>query len=261
MRRWQQAVAQDDAVEVAELDGVRHLYIGSDTVQSAMRLSQPDALELAYARGMMSYLLFQPQAKQILLLGLGGGSIAKFIYRHLPECVTTVLEIHAQVIHAARQYFLLPENDARLQVIHGDGIAYVRQPGEAVDVLMLDAYGSRGVVAEMVSQDFFDCCAARLSADGILVVNLWGSDRHFDLYYERIQRSFSQRTLLLRTGKPGNIVVLAFAQQPKPWNGKQLRQHAAQLQQQYGLEMVKFLQQMLENDASQAHGMHLGEST
>ena len=78
-RRMARSQADSQPVEVAELDGVRSLYLGSDTIQSSMRLSDPDALELAYARGMMMFLLFHAVPKDVLILGLGGGSIAKFI--------------------------------------------------------------------------------------------------------------------------------------------------------------------------------------
>ena len=69
----------EESVDVSEMDGVRSLYLGSETVQSAMRVKAPYELELAYSRGMMMFLLFMKQPKDVLMIGLGGGSITKYI--------------------------------------------------------------------------------------------------------------------------------------------------------------------------------------
>jgi len=58
-----------------------------------MRLSAPDTLELHYTRTMMSFLLFSPQPRRALMIGLGGGSIAKFMRRFMPDTQLTVVEI------------------------------------------------------------------------------------------------------------------------------------------------------------------------
>ena len=121
-RRAQRVVASDQGVDISESDGVRGLHLGSVTLQSAMRLSAPFDLELAYTRGIMAFLLLAPQARHVLAIGLGGGSIPKFIHHYLPQLQTTVVEINPQVIQVARHHFLLPPDDARLQVIEADGV-------------------------------------------------------------------------------------------------------------------------------------------
>ena len=50
-----------------------------------MSLDEPDALVTAYTRKMMAFLLFNPAPKRIAMVGLGGGSLAKFCYRNLPK--------------------------------------------------------------------------------------------------------------------------------------------------------------------------------
>ena len=81
----------EESVDVSEMDGVRSLYLGSETVQSAMRVKSPYALELAYSRGMMMFLLFMKHPKNVLIVGLGGGSIPKYIHHFLPEMQTLSL--------------------------------------------------------------------------------------------------------------------------------------------------------------------------
>jgi spermidine synthase len=76
----------------------RTLEFQGGDIQSEMLLSNPDALVLDYARAMMCFALFAPRPRHILMVGLGGGSLAKFCYRHFPDARITVLEISAEVI-------------------------------------------------------------------------------------------------------------------------------------------------------------------
>ena len=86
------------SVEVSESRGVRTLHLGGEAIQSAMRLSAPDRLELAYTRAMMAFLLFAPAPRDILMVGLGGGSIARFVYERLPRTrITGVIPRRPQV--------------------------------------------------------------------------------------------------------------------------------------------------------------------
>jgi len=78
-----------------------------------MRLDDPDALCLAYTRKMMAFLLFNSGPRRMLQLGLGGGSLAKFCYRHLPDALITVLEIDSHVL-ALREEFRVPLDDSTL---------------------------------------------------------------------------------------------------------------------------------------------------
>src|SRR5574343_274341 len=80
------------SVDISEEAGVRYLHFGSDWVQGAMRIARPWSLELGYTREMMAGLLLRDGAhwpRNALLIGLGAGSLAKFIYRNLPDCRMT----------------------------------------------------------------------------------------------------------------------------------------------------------------------------
>src|SRR4051812_25073219 len=70
--------------------GMRNLFFSPCAVQSSMRLDDPLALVAPYTRKMMACLLFRPAPRHLLMIGLGGGSIAKFCYRHLPRTCITV---------------------------------------------------------------------------------------------------------------------------------------------------------------------------
>ena len=87
------------SIEVSEKAGVRYLHFSAEWIQGAMRIRKPDALELAYTRDMMACLLLRdpPWPKEVLMVGLGAGSLAKFVYRQLPATRITVVEIDPQI--------------------------------------------------------------------------------------------------------------------------------------------------------------------
>ena len=67
-------------------------------IQSCMRVADPDDLVLDYTRTMMGALLFNPKPRRVLMIGLGGGSMLKYLHRHVPEADLTVVEISQSVI-------------------------------------------------------------------------------------------------------------------------------------------------------------------
>jgi spermidine synthase len=244
-----------DLIDVSELDGIRSLHIGSETIQSSMRVKNPDELVLTYSRAMMIFLLFHHNPQEVLLIGLGGGSIPKYLHRYLPQLKTKVIEIDPRVIEIAKSHFYLPENDEALEVVQGDGFAYINESLLTTDVLMLDAFDASGVPSELYSQDFFDACAQRLNPDGMLLVNLWGSDKNFDIYLGRIEQTFFGRVLILRTGKPGNIIVIGFKRAPRDLRWTTLRVRAKLLQETHHIEFLDFVEQL--RDANSASSNRL----
>lgn len=232
------------SVEISERGGVRTMHLGGPAVQSAMRIKSPWDLELEYTRAMFSFLLFQPAPQDIALIGLGGGSIAKFIHRNLVDARLAALEINPEVVAAARAYFLLPANDERLDVQIGDGAAYVHAHPDSQDVLLVDGYDAKSIVEALSSVEFYEACLTMLRPGGVAVFNLWGSDTFFPRYFERISAVFDQHVLQLPSEKKGNIIVFAF-KPPLPHLGFVALEAAAQRwQTALDLELPEFVARM-----------------
>ncbi len=236
--------ADNESVYLSEKFGVRTLHIGSDTVQSSMRLARPRDLEISYTRSMMAFLLFNPDPRQVLMVGLGGGSLAKFIYHRLPRVRTVAVEINPQVVAVARQFFHVPQDDERLDVLIGDGGAYLRNGNPRADVIMVDGYDAESQVEALSTLGFYRDCARALGDSGILVVNLWGGDRNFITCVDRIAKAFDGCVACLPAGKPGNIVALAFKCSPGQPSWADLRGRAQALETAHGLEFTRFVQEL-----------------
>ncbi len=241
-------------MQISEKNGVRLLHLGGPAVQSAMRLRAPYALELEYTRAMMAFALFQPAARDVALIGLGGGSIAKFIHQRLPAVRLTAVEVNPEVVAAARAYFLLPADDDRLTVRVEDGAAYVRRQQQMLDTLLVDAYDAERIVEALASTAFYRDCLKALRAGGVAVFNLWGSDRRFDVYRRRLAEVFAGHLLLLPAEQKGNVVVFCF-KPPLPELGMAfLRERAERCQRELGLEFPRFLDRMCSFNPCTAEG-------
>ena len=243
--RISRLVNREVSVEVSERDGIRSLHLGSDTVQSSMKLDDPYELVLSYTRAMMAFLLFRPRPEHVVMVGLGGGSLTKFVYKHLPDARTTVIESEPKVIAVARQYFHLPPDDERLVVEAAEGGAWVAANPNCCDVLMVDGYDRNEQVPELCSVDFYASACAALSDEGILVVNLWSSDSRFDAYLQRIESVFDA-VVCVPAERRGNVAVLAFRRSPGQPRWDDLRAAARSLQSLYGLEFMRFVEGLRE---------------
>jgi spermidine synthase len=156
LQSWRVRKPADDneSVYISEKFGVRTLHIGSDTVQSSMRIARPNDLEVSYTRSMMAFLLFNPTPANVLMVGLGGGSLAKFIYHQLPQTRTVAIEVNAQVVDIARQYFCVPPDDDQLEIIVTDGAAYLQDHKLAADVIVVDGYDAESQVEALSTAAF-----------------------------------------------------------------------------------------------------------
>lgn len=241
---WRIRKAAEDAetVYISEKFGVRALHIGSDTVQSAMRIAAPNDLELSYTRSMMGFLLFLEKPKAVLMIGLGGGSVAKYIYHHMPWTTTRVIELNERVLTVARRYFEVPHDDARFEVILGDGAEFVARPQVCADLVMVDGYDGESLVEALASDVFYRDCRDRLNQGGMLVVNLWGGDRQFHDTLKRIEAAFPEGTLCLPAEKPGNVIVFGFRSTPGSLAWTMLTQRALALEMQYELGFSRFVE-------------------
>ena len=111
---------------------------------------------------MMAFLLFQPLPRDVLMIGLGGGSMARYIHQRMPGTRTTVVEINAKVLAAARSMFHFPADDARLKVEIADGADYVLDNAESADVLLVDGFDDGKQPTVLCAQAFYDAACAAL---------------------------------------------------------------------------------------------------
>jgi spermidine synthase len=240
-RRGAAAVARDPRISVSEEDGVRYLHFGTEWVQGAMRLAAPVDLELEYQQQMMAPLLLLSGPRRIAQLGLGAAALTKFCHRHLPDAGLTVVEISEQVLHAARQWFALPDDPARIEIVIDDARRFCGEPMQRgrYDWVQVDLYDrdARGPVHD--DEGFYRSCRRLLAQPGVAVFNLFG--RSFGPSFERIDAAFDGRALVLPASAAGNRVVLAAHGPPLRWPNTELHAQARRVARQFGLPSLDWL--------------------
>lgn len=212
------AAESSHASDAACAASVRHglltteLRFARGVSQSQMLNRDPDRLLIDYTRTMLGALVLVPRPARIGMIGLGGGSQAKFCHRHLPDARIEVVENNPHVV-ALRRRFRIPDDDARLHVLLGEGASWVRDRPAAFDLLLVDGYDERGIAAALSTQAFYDDCRAALRDGGALAVNLFCDDaaRHV----ERLRASFGEdRVRVVEEPRQSNRVAFAWRGTP-----------------------------------------------
>lgn len=228
---------------ILETASERRLHFSQDSVQSVMRLDEPDALVSAYTRKMMAFLLFNPNPKKIVMVGLGGGCLAKFCYRNLPKTRIAVVEIDDRVI-ALREEFHVPVNDHRFRIVCDDGARYISHSSEPIDVVVVDAFDAIGLAPTLADTDFYERAARRLSSNGILVMNFSGVPERYAVHIKRIRAAFGGSTLLVPVIADDNLLLFAFKKHiPLPTTAK-YESRAQRLQARFALEFPRYLRRI-----------------
>jgi spermidine synthase len=243
------------SIAVSDERGVRSLHVGGEAIQSSMKLGDPFALALDYTRCMMAFLLFHPEPRCALMLGLGGGSLAKFFFKHLRRTKVRVVELDPRIVATARTHFALPPDDRRLVVEIGDG-AEALAP-ECCDVLMVDAYHDEAHVPELASAAFYDAAFLALEPRGVLVVNFMDDDPRFDQYMGRLRSAFGGAVIAMRALYDPNIVALAFKGMPASLEWDELNRRAARLESRLELRFSKYVRRLRSMNRCDRRGLIL----
>ena len=241
MKRLRNWLAARKAVEIVEEDGVRVLQIGGNAIQSAMRISAPDRIELDYVRAMMVFLLFHPDPREVLMVGLGAGSMARFIHRNIPETRVAVIEINPGVVTVARKYFHFPPEDERLEVVIGDGAEILPRRRASCDVLVVDGFVNGEPARTLCTQSFYESAFAALREPGIMVANFMADDKKIERHFDRIEKAFGRAPTLLLAEEEDNLIAFAHRGGPARIAWTELKARARAADRLFDLRLARSL--------------------
>ncbi|HVT80130.1 MAG TPA: fused MFS/spermidine synthase [Phycisphaerae bacterium] len=172
--------SQYQRISVYDTNGMRQLifdgkFDGTDAIQSEMDKVDQNALTLSYAQHMICSLPLVAKPRRILIVGLGGACIERYLYNLLPDAKIETVELDPEVANVARKYFNLKE-DAR-QVVHiGDGRKFIDESKDKYDFIMLDAFSATSIPYMLSTREFLEHCREHLTDGGILAANLWNAE-------------------------------------------------------------------------------------
>ena len=233
-------------VNFSEQGLLRHLHLGTEWIQGSMRTDAPNALFHEYIQRMVAWLLFVEPAsvvgRQALQLGLGAASLTKFCHKVL-AMKTTAIELNPQVLAACRGWFMLPADDARLQVVLANAAEEIQNPQwwGRVDALQVDLYDHEAAAPVLDSLPFYQHCRRLLTEDGCMTVNLFGRASSFERSVEKISAAFGAEAVwAFKPTREGNTVVLAQHSRSRP-RRELLLARAAEIEQRWGLPAAKWV--------------------
>jgi spermidine synthase len=178
-RGWAKTLYEKDTgyhrIRVEETRERRYLYFDG-TLQSSMDRRDPASLELLYSRFTSLGLVLRPDAAKALIIGLGGGSMAKKYHKEFPEIEIDSIEIDPDVVEVARKFFHFQEDSCQ-RVHGGDGREFLTRADDRFDLILLDAYYADNMPFHLVTREFFGTARRKMTPEGVLVINLIGSLR------------------------------------------------------------------------------------
>lgn len=218
-------------------------------IQSQVDLENPDRLLLGYTRTLLGFLLFTPDPQHITLLGLGGGALPTYCYRHFPLAKIDVAEINPQVV-ALRNTFRIPADDHRFAIHTCDGAAFIAKRLIAQDVIIVDGFDVGGQSFSLCTDAFYNDCHRALRNGGVLAINLSDNPKPHARLIKRIRRCFNEAVLVVTADECTNKIVFAVKQDPaseKDFSYSHLLTHAAELDRLYPVSFRQIVERMAGN--------------
>jgi spermidine synthase len=228
---------------IAEDGATRALHFCWRYTQSRMRIDAPVALQMTYTRMMMSFLLLHTNPRRLLLLGLGGGSLAKYCHHYLPQARITVVESNPHVL-AFRDEFAVPPDDERFRVVADDAGAYVRACRDRYDVVLMDAFDRRGIASGLELPAFYDALRGCLYPEGIVAANVAGFRAERDALIDLMRRVWGDNLLAVSVEEDDNDVVFAFADPGFEPRWRWIERQAEAMRARYDIEFPTFARQL-----------------
>ena len=196
--------------------------------QSCFNPKTPQKLVFNYAKMTMASVLFMPDPKSILIIGLGGGTLPMAFHRLFSEATIHAVEIDTAVIKVAKKYFDLVENH-KIKIFGQDGRVFTKRAKSRpvkYDLIFLDAFNGDYIPEHLMTQEYLQENQSILSESGLLVSNTFSTSALYDHESATYASVFSNlvsfkrfetnnRVLFAPTSKPDQTTIMKRAEKFK----------------------------------------------
>jgi spermidine synthase len=215
IQRLSAPVYQEDSpyqqVRIRDDQLFRYLVLDR-TFHAVMWKSNPVPLFLPYSQLMVASLALASEPKRGLILGHGGGSLAKWLAQYWPTLELDVVEFDPTVVRMAEEYFDY-HPPANHHVSVKDGRAFLNGTDRTYDVIWVDAFARHMIPFHLTTVEFFSTLRAHLNPDGVVAVNLASSGEGGDT---------ARATSVVQTMRRAFPVLETFAVKG-PWKSGQTK--------------------------------------
>ena len=151
---------------------------GQEAVQSRVNLTAPHTLMAPYALAMFASYLYQPNPRRVLIVGLGGGAMVRFLTHHEPQVHIDAVEIDPAVVRLADEYFGV-RSGGNVRVHTTDAVKFVESTEELYDMILMDAFlrpssetDATGVPTRLKTLAFLVRLKRALAPGGVVAFNI-----------------------------------------------------------------------------------------
>ncbi len=173
--------SQYSDIRVRDAGGVRSLSFvepGTESRQSTMALDNPGFLIAPYTRYMFASKMVKHPQDRVLIVGLGGGSMVRFLNSHFPRTSVEVVEIDPEIVRIAATYFGTRPSH-RTRIFTEDAFHFLRRDIGRYDAIYMDAFlepgpqtDPRGIPQQLKTADFLRSLTEKLNPGGVVAFNL-----------------------------------------------------------------------------------------
>lgn len=207
-------------IQVAEKDGKRYMLFGPrQEEETACLLENPDVPLFEYPCLMAPALALQPETRSVLLIGLGGGYLARLFQCYRPNIAVTVVEIDPLVLEVAEKFFgFAPDDSVHVEI--ADGRGFLEKTDSRYDQIWLDAYDGEYIPPHLTTIEFFRLCRERLKFRGVVVQNVHVENALFAAHQATMTDAFGY-CYLFRGAWGANAALTAQKDVARPSSVKQ----------------------------------------
>lgn len=206
---------------------------GSSQIQSRVNLNDMGQHKLEYTTLTFCGLLYKPEPKRVLVVGLGGGVIPRQMHHYFPNANIDVVEIDPAIELIASRFFGFHKDD-KLKVHIDDGRIFVKKqlrsaPVPKYDLVILDAFNGDYIPFHLMTKEFLQEVKGVLANDGVVIANVFFSNRLFDAEFKTFLYVFGQCQAYFGVNS-GNAMLVALGTNIPTLTTKDATNRAAELQ-------------------------------
>lgn len=210
--------------------------------QSCVDQKNPKKLVFGYAKMMLSSLLLQPDPHDILIIGLGGGTLPTTLHELYPNARIDVVEIDPAVKMVAETYFNFTASE-QVVVFLQDARVFTKRAlirDESYDLIMLDAFNGDYIPEHLMTREYVEESRQLLRAGGVLVANTFSISKLYDHESETYRAVFGEFYNVTTNDSANRIIIARNEPLPDGLEFAAIARQLAPALRPYDLRIVDF---------------------
>jgi len=157
----------------------RYLYTSRrDEKQGGIYLNDPLKLYFEYCKvSLVSLCFLRRELGRVLFIGLGAGSLPRYVSNYYPEAEIDVVDIDPEMVDVASRFFYFRET-GKMRVHVEDGRSFLLSSEGNYDLVFLDAYHVNAIPYHLSTVEFMEEVRSRLNPGGVVVGNIVAQEKN-----------------------------------------------------------------------------------